>query len=56
MAFDRSALLDPLAQLKLTDITERIRSATEKLYQELNDAEVTSGDFFSGVVGASTAG
>ena len=34
MALDKSALLDLLAQLKLTDVTDRIRSATETLYQE----------------------
>ena len=28
MALDQSALLDLLAQLKLTDVTDRIRSAT----------------------------
>jgi hypothetical protein len=36
MALDGSALLDELAQLKLNDVTDRIRIATEKLYQELN--------------------
>ena len=41
MALDQSALLDLLAQLKLTDVTDRVRSATEKLYQELIDAEAT---------------
>ena len=40
MALDQSALLELLAQLKLTDVTDRIRSATEMLYQELIDAEV----------------
>ncbi len=35
MALDQSALLELLAQLKLTDVTDRIRSATEMLYQEL---------------------
>ena len=35
MALDQSALLDLLAQLKLTDVTDRIRVATETLYQEL---------------------
>ncbi len=39
MALDQSALLDLLAQLKLTDVTDRIRSVTETLYQELIDAE-----------------
>jgi len=42
MALDQSALLDLLAQLKLTDVTDRIRSATETLYQELIDAEAAS--------------
>jgi putative transposase len=42
MALDQSALLDLLAQLKLTDVTDRIRSATEILYQELIDAEATA--------------
>ena len=42
MALDQSALLDLLAQLKLTDVTDRIRVATEKLYQELIDAEATA--------------
>ncbi len=39
MALDQSALLDLLAQLKLTDVSDRIRSVTETLYQELIDAE-----------------
>ena len=42
MALDQSALLDLLGQLKLTDVTDRVRSATEKLYQELIDAEATA--------------
>jgi putative transposase len=42
MALDQSALLDPLAQLKLTDVPDRIRVATETLYQELIDAEATA--------------
>jgi putative transposase len=42
MALDQSALLDLLAQLKLTDVTDRIRSATQTLYQELIDAEATA--------------
>jgi len=32
---NQSALLDLLAELKLTDVTDRIRSATEMYYQEL---------------------
>ncbi|CAN5168547.1 hypothetical protein BH11ACT2_BH11ACT2_04890 [soil metagenome] len=42
MAMDQSALLDLLGQLKLTDVTDRIRSTTETLYQELIDAEAAS--------------
>ena len=42
MALDQSALLNLLAELKLTDVTDRIRVATEKLYQELIDAEATA--------------
>ena len=42
MALDQSALLDLLAQLKLTDVSGRIRSVTEVLYPELIDAEVAS--------------
>ena len=42
MALDQSALLDLLAQLKLTDVTDRIRVATESLYQELIDAEASA--------------
>lgn len=42
MALDQSALLDLLAQLKLTDVPDRIRSITEALYQELIDAEAAS--------------
>jgi putative transposase len=42
MALDQSALLDLLGQLKLTDITDRIRVATETLYQELIGAEATA--------------
>ncbi len=42
MALDQSALLDLLGQLQQTDATDRIRSATEKLDQELIDAEATT--------------
>jgi len=42
MALDQSALLDLLGQLKLTDVTDRIRTATETLYQELIDAEASA--------------
>ncbi len=45
MAMDQSALLDLLdllAALKDTDVTDRVRKATEHLYQELIDAEATA--------------
>ena len=42
MALDQSALLDLLGELKLTDVSDRIRVATETLYQELIDAEATA--------------
>ncbi len=42
MALDQSALLDLLAQLKLTDVSDRIRSITEALYQELIEAEAAT--------------
>ena len=42
MALDQSALLELLAELKLTDVTDRIRIATETLYQELIDAEAAA--------------
>lgn len=42
MALDQHALLDLLGELKLTDVPDRIRSATERLYQELIDAEATA--------------
>ncbi|AMM20109.1 transposase [Frondihabitans sp. PAMC 28766] len=42
MALDQSALLELLAQLKLTDVSDRIRSATEQLYQQLIDAEAAA--------------
>jgi putative transposase len=42
MALDQSALLDLLGELKLTDVTDRVRVATETLYQELIDAEATA--------------
>ena len=35
MALDQSALLELLGELKLTDVTDRIRVATETIYQEL---------------------
>ncbi|GGL05818.1 IS256 family transposase [Salinibacterium xinjiangense] len=48
MALDECALFELLAQPKLTDVTDRIRVATETLYQELIDAEATA------FIGAST--
>ncbi len=42
MALDQSALLALLAELKLTNVTDRIRAVTETLYQELIDAEATA--------------
>ena len=42
MALEQAALLDLLAQLKLTAVSDRIRVTTEKLYQELIDAEATA--------------
>ena len=42
MALDQSALLDLLAQLNLTDVPDRIQSATETLYQQLIEAEATA--------------
>jgi len=41
MALTQSALLDLVAQLKITDVTDRIRVVTEKLYRELIDAEAS---------------
>ena len=42
MALDQSALLELLGELKLTDVTDRIRVATETLYQGLIDAEAAA--------------
>ena len=42
MALDQSALLDLLTQLKTTEVTDRVRTATDKLYQELIDAEAAA--------------
>jgi len=42
MAMDQSALLDLLAALKDTEVSDRIKVATEHLYQELIDAEATA--------------
>ena len=42
MALDQSALLELLEALKLADVDDRVRSATEMLYQALIDAELTA--------------
>ena len=42
MALDQSSLLGMLGQLKQTDVTDRIRSATYMLHQELIDAEAAA--------------
>lgn len=42
MALDQSALLELLGELKDTDVTDRVRAATQKLYQELIDAEAAA--------------
>lgn len=42
MALDQSALLDLLTQLQDTDVSDRIRTATETLYQQFIDAEATA--------------
>ncbi len=42
MALDQSALLELLEALKLAGVDERIRSATETLYQALIEAELTA--------------
>jgi hypothetical protein len=42
MALDQSALLDLLEALKLADVDDRVRTATETLYQALIDAELTA--------------
>lgn len=42
MALDQSGLLDLLTELKVTHVTDRIRIATETLYQQLIDAEATA--------------
>ena len=41
MALDQSALLELLEALKLADVDDRIRAATEALYQALIEAELT---------------
>jgi len=47
MALDSSALLALLAELKLNNVTDRIRSAPETLYQELIDTEAIAFLVFS---------
>ena len=42
MALDQSALLDLLEALKAADVDDRIRTATEALYQVLIEAELTA--------------
>jgi putative transposase len=42
MALDQSALLELLEALKLADVDERVRTATESLYQALIEAELTA--------------
>ena len=42
MAMDQSALLEVLEALKAADVDERVRAATQTLYQALIDAEVTA--------------
>ena len=42
MALDQSALLELLEALKFADVDDRIRSATEALYQALIEAELTA--------------
>ena len=42
MTLDQSALRDLFAELKLTDVPDRIRLATETLCQSQIDAEATS--------------
>lgn len=42
MALDYSALLSLLSQLKDTDLTDRVRVALERVYQELIDAEAAA--------------
>ena len=42
MTLDQHALIDLLKELQLTDTTDRIRQSTQRLYQELIDAEATA--------------
>jgi len=41
MALDQSARLELLEALKLADVDDRVRAATETLYQALIEAELT---------------
>ena len=42
MALDQSALLELLEALKVADVDDRVRTATEALYQALIEAELTA--------------
>jgi putative transposase len=42
MAMDQSALLEVLEALKVADVDDRVRQATQTLYQALIDAELTA--------------
>ena len=42
MALDQSALLEVLQALKAADVDDRIRAATETLYQALIEAELSA--------------
>ena len=42
MALDYAALLSLLSPLKDTDLTDRVRTALERVYQELIDAEASA--------------
>jgi putative transposase len=42
VTLDQSALLELLESLKLADVDDRIRAATEALYQALIEAEQTA--------------
>lgn len=42
MALDCCALLTSLSKLKDTDLTDRLRSALERVYQELINAEAAA--------------
>ena len=46
MALDQSALLELLEALRVAEVDDRIRSATEVLYQALIEAELTLLRFF----------